>query len=155
MENYFEKATVRKIISEPETAKYEKNLILFLNNRAAEGIDDNIRKGTIECFEHKNAKFEENKEYLVKLRLLDYNIEKINSKEKKAIYIKHTPTSVNLYDIYGQIIDKVKNEVVVDCGFYVFISDNKLKKGEWVKANGRLDVFLANQSNNNGGKNEV
>ncbi len=148
MKNYFEKAVIRKIISDPETARYEKNVILFINNRTAENSDDKIRKGIIECFEHENAKFEENKEYLVKLRLLDYNIEKIELKEKKIVYIKHTPTAVNMHDIYGQVIDKIKDEIVVDCGFFVFINDNKLKKGDWIKANGRLDVYLVNDKPN-------
>ena len=138
MRKYVHKVLVRKIISYIEKGyeKVDRSLVLTLLNETTPNLD------CLDCFNHTGEDFDEGKEYLVWLRLCCFKVEKQDGKEKKAVYIKSTPTAVNRYDLFGQVIDRKNGELILDCGFYVFITGyENIKVGDWIKANGRLDVL--------------
>ncbi|GEM_PF-5924654 len=140
MKNYFEQATVLKIVN---CCGFERDIILRIKNRTAKSPAEQIEKGTIECFDSDLPNIEENKTYSIKLRI-DFNKGQNRLEEKKFEYIKITPLAKNQYKIFGQVVAKMDKEYVIDCGFYVFIDPTKnLRLGDWITTKGRLDMHMA------------
>lgn len=131
-ENFLEKGKVLSVKS-LDVQNITKKIIIKIKN-----IDLN-------CF-ISGYSVQEGKNYIFKLFLFDWSTEKTDVVEKK-FFFKDVKKSPNHCILNGVIVEKFdedgKNFVLVDCGFFVAVQmKDKLKIGDMVKAEGRLDAHL-------------
>lgn len=90
----------------------------------------------------------------VRIKLTCYDYKKIKIRNKKMEFKGLTSKKmdyarVNTYHLYGKVIDITQWGEILDCGFFVSIGDSTtfyhkqgFKKGDWVLAEGNLEVSL-------------
>jgi hypothetical protein len=127
-----------------------------------------VREHELNCFvnEFHNEKFFEGDKYAVVLSLMTTGLEKINSREKNIASTKHFEAHCKLsgeIKEFFPIIHKYYREGIwydekqpsykhgiVDCGTFVaveILKKSDLKIGDYVKAEGRLDVRKVKEEN--------
>ncbi len=139
MKKFFEKAIVSKVDAYAQGLERDIILRLEKQDKSVTATDMPI---TLEAFNYESSDIIVGRVYRVPLVLVWFELKENQPKEKAFKYIKSTPTAVNKYNISGEVVMSKGKINVVDCGFFVYITGKELKKGDFIWAEGRLDVFF-------------
>ena len=127
-----------ELISSKATAfqNAEGEAIILINNQKICCFLDNIQTEVL-------LKKKPKEKIKCILSLMTLKLEQSKEKEKKAISLWNPP-KVNQYKIVGEIVEKSKEKIIVDCGFLIEINEKtELEKSEYIVAQGRIDLRLA------------
>ncbi|MCX5844013.1 MAG: hypothetical protein NT022_09730 [Deltaproteobacteria bacterium] len=149
-ENFLEKGLIKEVISveSPEMSKpLEGNVILIIKKINDEGK----KEYTINCFVPfvgEISQFKKGENRVIKLVLTNW--------ARKNIHIEGKEKTLNLdgsTTITGEVIKILDDSkyadsfnAIIDCGIYIkvrFFKSQNFKIGDYIKATGRLDAYLA------------